>query len=483
MIIAAAQITIVDLFDPVQSGVEPTEKTEGMLWLDTSVEPNTLKRWDENNNEWVAVGDYALAEKVTTIETSLETINGQIEAVVKKTTSVESAISDHASQISNNAVQIQQVTTKMTPDGIYTLVSSSNEFQEKMTEVTMTPDKFEQLISDSDKISEITQEAEKIELKVTSNEEKLQEVDTKLTPNGIYALVKQSSDYAEDYEEYEETVSNLEMTPEKFEQFVSNNESIGKISNQADRIDLVVKSDSNESSVKLTDNAMKFISDNVKIDARKIDLSVNEYFNVAIGSKSNIYRQTEEPNDAVAGDLWINPDDGIIRQLTKSAAPEGILPTFYVDHSTGELKYEFTAEQEQFGLYINEDGDLVYEGTTYPLRINKDGKLYIQSSWERVVDGQVIESINSLDASKLSTETFTTSYMRFKEVDGMPALEIGKEKSNHKLLITNFSVDIKTGGKMNSQFTGNYIQFGNYRIRRSAKGALVFNLEGEVTNI
>lgn len=65
--IASAHITITDLFDPIQ-GDQPTNPVEGMLWLDSSVTPNTIKRWDGSN--WIQVG--GLDDQ--TLETTVETI-------------------------------------------------------------------------------------------------------------------------------------------------------------------------------------------------------------------------------------------------------------------------------------------------------------------------------------------------------------------------------------------------------------------------
>ena len=53
--IAAAQYTIVDLLDPVQQGTAPSSPVTGMLWLDTSTTPETLKRW--SGSKWIVVND------------------------------------------------------------------------------------------------------------------------------------------------------------------------------------------------------------------------------------------------------------------------------------------------------------------------------------------------------------------------------------------------------------------------------------------
>lgn len=53
-IIARAHRTITDLFDPIQQGTAPSTAVEGMLWLDTSVSPNQLKKY--NGSGWEPVG-------------------------------------------------------------------------------------------------------------------------------------------------------------------------------------------------------------------------------------------------------------------------------------------------------------------------------------------------------------------------------------------------------------------------------------------
>ena len=53
--IASAQITVSDLNDPIQQGTAPSQPIEGMLWLDTSLSPMQLKRW--NGTEWEVVND------------------------------------------------------------------------------------------------------------------------------------------------------------------------------------------------------------------------------------------------------------------------------------------------------------------------------------------------------------------------------------------------------------------------------------------
>lgn len=50
---ANGQITIVDLNDAIRSGTAPKNPVDGMLWIDTSVEPNKLNSWNEASKTWI----------------------------------------------------------------------------------------------------------------------------------------------------------------------------------------------------------------------------------------------------------------------------------------------------------------------------------------------------------------------------------------------------------------------------------------------
>ena len=76
---------------------------------------------------------------------------------------------------------------------------------------------------------------------------------------------------------------------------------ITKVAQQADRIDLIVTSDSDESSVSLTESAMEFISENVEIDAGRIDLNANESFTSTVGEVDALQTRVKQTEDALTG--------------------------------------------------------------------------------------------------------------------------------------------------------------------------------------
>lgn len=111
------RISSVESNSVYQGDTAPSSPTLNKLWLDTSVTPNMLKRWD--GTQWVDVGeDVDLSDYYTKTET---------EAVITQTTSGLQS-------------QITQVTT--TANGAYTNASTAlqtaNSFEQRVTEVEDT---------------------------------------------------------------------------------------------------------------------------------------------------------------------------------------------------------------------------------------------------------------------------------------------------------------------------------------------------------
>lgn len=55
-------------------------------------------------------------------------------------------------------------------------------------------------------------------------------------------------------------------------------------------------------------------------------------------------------------------------------------------------------------------------------------------------------------------------------------LHVGDNQSNGEVLLDSSSVNVVFNGQKYSKFSGNYVQFGNYQLRKSTDGGLVFKL-------
>lgn len=89
MLKAATHITMADLNDPIVSGYAPPNPAEGQLWLDTSGESDSLKRWDGTG--WVssAIGPEDLENIYANIErnrTAISQTDTSIRLMVEQNT-------------------------------------------------------------------------------------------------------------------------------------------------------------------------------------------------------------------------------------------------------------------------------------------------------------------------------------------------------------------------------------------------------------
>lgn len=73
MIISRAQYTITDVSDPIISSTAPPAPIKDALWLDTSVTPNVLKRWD--GTTWQSVSDYEIGGRNLLLKSNVKTTN------------------------------------------------------------------------------------------------------------------------------------------------------------------------------------------------------------------------------------------------------------------------------------------------------------------------------------------------------------------------------------------------------------------------
>ena len=114
--IAIAQITIADLSDPIVSGLAPSNPVNDMLWLDTSVSPNVLKRY--SNGAWMVVNDTSsLVERITSAEQKIT--DDAIVSTVRTSTQYKN---DLSGKVDNSKLE-EYSTIKQTSDAITSAVS------------------------------------------------------------------------------------------------------------------------------------------------------------------------------------------------------------------------------------------------------------------------------------------------------------------------------------------------------------------------
>jgi len=121
---------------------------------------------------------------------------------------------------------------------------------------------------------------------------------------------------------------------------------------------------------------------------------------------------------------------------------------------------------------------LGYMYSTYQMYLYPEHPMY------RIVGG-VLKAVSQIayeatvkaeDARTEADETKQT-LLRVVRIDS-EGLHVGdNQNTNNEVLIDSEAVNVVTGGVMESKFTGSYIQFGNYQLRRTADNGLAFKVK------
>ena len=317
--------------------------------------------------------------------------------------------------------------------------------------------------------------------------------------------------------EVENKASSLEMTTQKFETFVQNSDGISKIEQKADKIDLLIEGESTETNVVLTESTIEAISEN-------IDVHANKEFKLIIGDMDSSIKANKEAIEANADAIELNAEQikmkasqatvddltGIVSETQSRIEIQGDAITLIAGEvknfkpgaqifrqetfptdikiikpndvlivpSTGETYQAEDASGYGLRFYLMPDGSLQYEldvdDETIKLEmdnydLNTNGIIFTNDEEGNTVP--VIRWVLVRDDGMMSKEEFQ-HYVRVED-DG---LHVGAEGSTGEVVIDHDSVDVVLGGRAFSSFAANYVEFGNYQLRRTADGGLAFKM-------
>ena len=121
---------------------------------------------------------------------------------------------------------------------------------------------------------------------------------------------------------------------------------------------------------------------------------------------------------------------------------------------------------------------LGYMPNTYQMYLYPEHPIYI-------CYGGTLRSVSQIayQAQLDATHAQTTADAALPQVDFQrvvriddDGLHVGDNQSSGEVLIDSESVNVVMSGQKYSKFAGSYVQFGNYQLRRSSDGGLVFKL-------
>jgi len=84
-------------------------------------------------------------------------------------------------------------------------------------------------------------------------------------------------------------------------------------------------------------------------------------------------------------------------------------------------------------------------------------------------------AMGTAEAAKSTAEAARADFKRVVRIDN-DGLHVGDSQSTGEVLIDSESVNVVMNGNKYSRFAGNYVQFGNYQLRRTSDGGLAFKM-------
>lgn len=440
--VSAGQYTITDIFDPVQQDIAPTNPVEGMIWIDTSVTPNIWKRW--TGTEWVHVGDADMSgieEQITTIETKIEEQDGQISlrATKEELSEVDgrvTSVSDEVAEINTRYDSIslavaskssnyRQATQPTNPNAgdiwVQPIINQDGSVTEKQYQALGAVGSDAPIFAYDDEGNLVYSylESAKTQSELTVNDSG----DLQVNAEGTYSINSNGELVGQAVwkELYSDDLAALVVTVNGINTVVANHTgSISAVTQQADKIDWLVASGSSQSQVIMTDNAMEAISDNVVIKASN-QITASAANGIDLSSNNTVRITAASQISATAlGDIDLSANDSIHIYAANQIDIDALEELNLSSNTSITLAIRSEVEEQTKSMQLRSDG--LHIGTA-----------------QKSEEGEY-------------------------------------EFTGNQVVITDNSVDIRISETTYSQFGQNYVQFGNYQLRQSSDGGLVFKM-------
>ena len=116
--------------------------------------------------------------------------------------------------------------------------------------------------------------------------------------------------------------------------------------------------------------------------------------------------------------------------------------------------------------------------STYQIYLYPEHPMYmVQNGVLKAISQIAYEATIKADNAQTTADETQQTFLRVVRIDS-DGLHVGdNQNTNNEVLIDSEAVNVITGGTMESKFSGSYIQFGNYQLRRTADNGLAFKVK------
>lgn len=204
-----------------------------------------------------------------------------------------------------------------------------------------------------------------------------------------------------------------------------------------------------------------------------VGLSLERDANYILSFTAWINSSDPAAKQALDVDLYVDDYEEYLPQINFSW-DNGITPTptryQWVFNSSSEYMADCMLRffNDQAKTYSGQQCYQLYDIYITDIQLEKGSRATDWTPAPEDVDGAIANAQNTADAVR-------KDFKRVVRID-TAGLHVGDNQSNGEVLIDSDSVNIVFNNIKYSKFTGNYVQFGNYQLRKSADGGLVFKL-------
>ena len=209
------------------------------------------------------------------------------------------------------------------------------------------------------------------------------------------------------------------------------------------------------------------------------------YFHLAAGSvfdadKPILFASSSIAAGATGTNNYLSFPSCTLRNNAGSSWTAGQYATLYLAGTLGGNT--FTVAAANWLTTSPSDGNLTYISlgymySTYQMYFYPEHPMYrLVNGTLKAVSQLAYEAQVTAASAQASADAARADFQRVVRIDD-EGLHVGDNQSSGEVLIDSESVNVVVNGSKYSKFAGDYVQFGDYQLRRTTDGGLAFKMK------